>query len=57
MTPMQQFNELIELADWVTGYRYDRLSIHELVDHLTNFPRLAGEIVRLAIELGLWRHN
>lgn len=58
MTPMQEFNELVESADRLTAYRFDNLPLVDLVAVLGtyNLP-LALAIKRLAIELGLWRHN
>lgn len=58
MTPMQEFNELVESADAQTGYRFDNLGLVDLVAVLGtyNLP-LALAIKRLAIELGLWRRN
>lgn len=58
VTAMQQFNDLVETADRLTAYRFDRLALVDLVAVLGtyNLP-LALAIKRLAIELGLWRHN
>lgn len=58
MTPMQEFNELVEAADRLTEYRFDSLDLVDLVAVMATYNWPLGLAIKaLAIELGLWRRN